>query len=290
MLPIPESELIINKRGAIYHLDLRPEELAQTVIVVGDQDRVPKVSKHFDSIEHRRQHREFVTHTGRIGNLPITVMSTGIGTDNIDIALNELDAVANIDFDTRTIRPELKKLNIIRLGTCGALQADIPIDSLVASTHGLGLDNVLNYYQTNPTREEKEIASAFIQQTGIDTSITIPYVFEGSQTLLQKFNHDFIKGVTIACPGFYGPQGRVLRLALKQQELVSAFTSFSYNRHRVTNFEMETSTIYGLGKLLGHECLSINVVVANRVIQQYSKDSNAAVEKMIEQSLDRLIA
>ena len=155
MLPIPESELIINKRGAIYHLDLRPEELAQTVIVVGDQDRVPKVSKHFDSIEHRRQHREFVTHTGRIGNLPITVMSTGIGTDNIDIALNELDAVANIDFDTRTIRSELKKLNIIRLGTCGALQADIPIDSLVVSTHGLGLDNVLNYYQTNPTREEK---------------------------------------------------------------------------------------------------------------------------------------
>ena len=290
MLPIPESELIINKRGAIYHLDLRPEELAQTVIVVGDQDRVPKVSKHFDSIEYRRQHREFVTHTGRIGNLPITVMSTGIGTDNIDIALNELDAVANIDFDTRTIRSELKKLNIIRLGTCGALQADIPIDSLVASTHGLGLDNVLNYYQSNPTEEEKNIANAFIEQTGIDTSITIPYAFEGSQTLLQKFNHDFIKGITIACPGFYGPQGRVLRLALKQQGLVSAFTSFSYNRHRVTNFEMETSTIYGLGKLLGHECLSINVVVANRVIQQYSKDSNAAVEKMIEQSLERLIA
>ncbi len=290
MTPIPESELIINKRGAIYHIDLRPEELADTVIIVGDQNRVPKVSKHFDSIDFKRQHREFVTHTGRIGNRLFTVMSTGIGTDNIDIALNELDAVANINFETRMIRTELKKLNIVRLGTCGALQADIPIDSLVASTHGLGLDNVMNYYLTNPSEEETNISNAFIQQTGMDTAITIPYVFEGSHSLLQKCGDDFIKGITIACPGFYGPQGRVLRLSLKQEGLVSAFTSFSYNRHRVTNFEMETSTIYGLGKLLGHECLSINVVVANRVAQQYSKDGNAAVEKMIEKSLQRLIA
>jgi uridine phosphorylase len=263
--------------------------LADTVIIVGDQDRVPKVSKHFDAIDIKQQHREFVTHTGRIGKMPITVLSTGIGTDNIDIALNELDALANIDFETRTFRSDLRKLNIIRLGTCGGLQADIPVDSLVASTHGLGLDNVMNFYTTQPNEEEKEIAQAFITQTGIRTHITIPYVFEGSHSLLQKFGDDFIKGITVACPGFYGPQGRILRLALQQEGLVNQFTAFSHKHHRITNFEMETSTIYGLGKLMGHDSLSVNVVVANRVNKQYSKDGNAAVENMIEKALERLI-
>jgi uridine phosphorylase len=282
---IPASELIINQRGAIYHLDVRPEEIADTIIVVGDPERVKKVSRHFDSIEHRLSHREFITHTGFIGNQRISVLSTGIGPDNIDIAINELDALANIDFETRAIKPILKKLNIIRFGTSGALQAGIPVDSIVASTHGLGFDNLMNYYQYEKSTDENNMIDAFLAQTKMDTSITMPYVFKGSESLINKFGDDFFKGITVTAPGFYGPQGRELRLKSRSRELIDKLTHFSHNGFRITNFEMESSAIYGLGKLLGHECLSVNVVVANRVIQQYSKDGNAAVEKMIEKTL-----
>lgn len=290
MQRIAESELIINSRGAIYHLDVRPEELADTVIVVGDPGRVERVSAHFDKIEHRLSHREFNTHTGYIGNKRISVISTGIGPDNIDIVFNELDALANIDFETRMINSDLKKLNIIRFGTSGSLQADIPVDSFVASSHGLGLDNLLNFYQYQKTDDDKAIVEAFIGQTGLNTAITNPYAFSGSDTLLKKFGEDYHKGITVTCPGFFGPQGRVLRLNLSSPGLVDKLTHFNFNNHRITNFEMETSAIYGLGKLMGHECMSINVIIANRVVKEFSKNSEAAVEKMIKRSLEALTA
>ena len=290
MQRIPESELIINSRGGIYHLDVRPEELANTIIVVGDPDRVKKVSKHFDRIEHQLQHREFITHTGYLGEKHLSVISTGIGPDNIDIVFNELDALANIDFETRMIKKELTKLNIIRFGTSGSLQADIPVDSFVASSHGLGLDNLLNFYSYEKTAADKAMAEAFISQAKLDTAITNPYAFSGSEMLLNKFGEGFHKGITVTCPGFFGPQGRILRLGLSSPGLVDKLTHFSFNNHRITNFEMETSAIYGLGKLMGHECLSINVIIANRVIKEFSKDSNAAVEKLIKRSLGVLTA
>jgi uridine phosphorylase len=288
MHKIPESELIINNRGAIYHLNLRPEELASTIIVVGDPERVQKVSAHFDTIEYQQQHREFITHTGYIGNKQLSVTSTGIGPDNIDIVLNELDALVNIDFETRLIKEKLTTLNIIRLGTSGSLQTDIPVDSFVASTHGLGLDNLLNFYQYEKTSSDKALTEAFIAQTKLNTDITKPYAFCGSDMLLQKFGTAFHKGITVTCPGFYGPQGRILRLGLNSPELVDKLTHFNFNHHRITNFEMETSAIYGLGKLMGHECLSINAIIANRVVKAFSKDSNAAVEKLIVKSLEAL--
>jgi uridine phosphorylase len=290
MQKIAESELIINSRGAIYHLDVRPEELADTIIVVGDPERVKKISAHFDKIEYQMQHREFITHTGYVGNKHISVISTGIGPDNIDIVFNELDAIANIDFETRLIKDKLTKLKIVRFGTSGSLQADIPVDSFVASSHGLGLDNLLNFYNYEKTVADKEMVNAFIDQTGLDTAITNPYAFSGSEVLLQKFSEGFHKGITVTCPGFFGPQGRVLRLGLSSPGLVDKLTHFSFNSHRITNFEMETSAIYGLGKLMGHECLSINVIIANRVVKEFSKDSEAAVKKMIEKALEALTA
>ncbi len=288
MQSIEASELIINSRGAIYHLDVRPEEIANTIIVVGDPDRVEKVSAHFDKIEHTLKHREFITHTGYIGKKHLSVISTGIGPDNIDIVFNELDALVNIDFNTRQIKEKLTKLNIIRFGTSGSLQADIPVDSFVASTHGLGLDNLLNFYSYEKTVDDKEMEEAFISQTNLETTITIPYAFSGSDILLQKFGENFHKGITVTCPGFFGPQGRVLRLGLSSPGLVDKLTHFNFNSHRITNFEMETSAIYGLGKLMGHECLSVNAIIANRVAKEFSKDSNAAVEKLIKQSLEAL--
>lgn len=290
MQRIAESELIINSRGAIYHLDLRPEELADTIIVVGDPDRVKKVSKHFDKIECKQQHREFITHTGYIGKKRLSVMSTGIGPDNIDIAINELDALANIDFRTREIKKEFTKLNIIRFGTSGSLQADIPVDSFVASTHGLGLDNLLNFYSYNKSQDEQDMANAFIEQTQLNTAVTIPYAFKGSESLLNKFGSKFHKGITVTCPGFYGPQGRILRLGVSSPGLIDRLTHFNFNNNRITNFEMETSAIYGLGKLLGHECLSVNAIVANRVVQEFSKDSAATVKKLIKKALEALIS
>ena len=289
MQRIAESELIINSRGAIYHLDLRPEELADTVILVGDPGRVKKVSAFFDRIEHRSQHREFISHTGFIGNKRLTCTSTGIGPDNIDIAINELDALANIDFTTRMIREVIKPLHIIRFGTSGSLQEDIPVDSLVASTHGLGLDNLLNFYAFQKTAVESEMINAFISQTGLDTLVTHPYIFAGSQYLLDKFSNHFLKGITVTCPGFYGPQGRILRLGLSSPGLTDQLTHFRYNGLRITNFEMETSAIFGLGRLMGHECMSINAIIANRVNRQFSSNTDATIERLIKEGLEVLV-
>ncbi len=289
MNKIPESELIIDKRGAIYHLGVRPEELAGIVILVGDPDRVPVVSKYFDRIEFKLQHREFITHTGFIGKKRISVISTGIGPDNIDIAMNEVDALANIDFDSRTIKPNLTSLNIFRFGTCGSLQADIPVDNLVAGTHGLGFDNVMHYYNQPSNAAEQEIISDFVKHTGLSGNV-VPYIFTGSANLLQLFKEDYHTGITVGCPGFYGPQGRILRLPLAYPGLIEKLTSFRSGAHRISNFEMESSAIYGLGRALGHHCLSLNVIVANRVLQQFSKDGGAAVEKLIKTSLEKITA
>ena len=285
MAKIPESELIINTRGAIYHLDVRPEELASTIILVGDPDRVSKVSKHFDRIEHQLHHREFNTHTGYIGKKRISVVSTGIGPDNIDIALNEIDALVNIDFETREVKEKFSSLDIFRFGTSGSLQPEIPVDSFVAGTHGLGLDNLLNFYKYQKSETELAIAASFIAQTGISKEITIPYVFEGSKRLLSHFESEYHTGITVTCPGFYGPQGRVLRLDVSNPGLIENLFKFRYEDIRIANFEMETSAIYGLGKLLGHQCMSLNAIVANRVLKEFSKDGNLAVEKLIEKSL-----
>ncbi len=282
---IAESELIINNRGAVYHLNLRPEELADTIITVGDPDRVGAVSKHFDQIEHQFQHREFITHTGRIGQKRISVVSTGIGTDNIDIVLNELDALANIDFNSRTINSTLKALTIVRFGTSGSLQAEIPVDSFVASTHGLGIDNLLNFYRNENNEEEKYILREFVTHTQLDSKTASPYIASAGTSVLKHFVEGYHQGITITSPGFYGPQGRVLRLGLSNPDLIDQFSTFRYGNHRISNFEMETSAIYGLGRLLGHHCLSLNAIVANRVKKEFSKDGGAAVEHLITKSL-----
>ncbi|MCE2834894.1 MAG: nucleoside phosphorylase [Chitinophagaceae bacterium] len=288
--PIASSELIINERGAVYHLDLRPEELADTVITVGDPDRVERVSRHFDEVEFRGRHREFVTHTGFFRGKRITVLSSGIGPDNIDIVMNELDALVNIDLPTRTIKPMLRSLDIIRVGTCGSLQADIPVDSFVASTHGLGIDNLLHFYRPEHNEEERQILHAFVTQTQLHNHLSRPYISMGSPGLLKRFTDGFFHGVTVTCPGFYGPQGRVLRLGLAHPTLNQMLTDFSFGHHRITNFEMETSAIYGLGKLLGHHTLSLNAVVANRVSRSFSSDGQAAVDQLILRALERLSA
>lgn len=282
---IEESELIINSRGAIYHLDMLPEDVADTVIFVGDPGRVKEVSKHFDAIEVKNEHREFISHTGRLGNKRLTVISTGIGPDNIDIVLNELDALVNIDFKTRTINPVLKQLNIIRIGTSGSLQKDIPVDGFVASSHGLGIDNLLNFYTHSSNDEEQQIIQQFINHTQIDASVSQPYITGASSALLKHFVDGFHHGITVTCPGFFGPQGRVLRLGLTNPKLIDKLPAFTFGQHRITNFEMETSAIYGLGKLLGHHCLSLNAIVANRVEKEFSKDGQKAVENLIVKAL-----
>lgn len=286
MQKIAESELILNNRGAVYHLDLLPEELASTIITVGDPDRVKQVSKYFDNIEVKQHHREFVTHTGWLGTKRITVVSTGIGPDNIDIVLNELDALINIDFTSRTIKPALSHLNIIRIGTSGSLQQNIPVDSFVASTHGLGIDNLLNYYRHDNNIEEKQIIQHFVQHTQINSNFAQPYIAGASASMLKYFVDDFHHGITVTCPGFYGPQGRVLRLGLTNPDLIDRLSHFNFGPHIITNFEMETSAIYGLGRLLGHNCISLSAIVANRITKEFSTDGAKAVGKLIEKSLD----
>ena len=287
---IAESELILNERGAIYHLNLLPEEIADTVFLVGDPDRVQQVSRHFDSIEFQFQHREFITHTGFLGNKRLSVISTGIGTDNIDITLNELDALVNIDFSSREIKSTLKALNLIRIGTSGALQEDIPVDSFVASTHGLGIDNLLNFYRITQNEEEKQLLHSFVTFSQLQSSIGFPYISGASSSLLKHFVTDFFQGITATCPGFYGPQGRILRMGISNPELINRLSQFRFGAHRITNFEMETSAIYGLSKLLGHNCLSLNAVIANRVTQEFSKNGKETVEKLIQKVLETVVA
>lgn len=282
------SELILSEKGTIYHLDLHPDQLADTILTVGDPNRVALVSKYFDVIEHRTQNREFISHTGRLGNKTITVISTGIGSDNIDIVVNELDALTNIDFKTRCIKEHKKSLNIIRLGTSGSLQADVPLDSIVASSFAIGLDNLMHYYVTSPNPEEQFILSEFQAHSHLDGHPLKPYIAEGSIRLINILDEEVLHGITVTCPGFYGPQGRVLRAPLAFPQLLAALSSFSSRGHRITNFEMETAAIYGLGKLLGHHCLSLSAIVANRVNQTFSKNAAKTIDSMIQMFLGKL--
>jgi len=282
---IAESELIITSKGTVYHLDLGPEHLADTVITVGDPGRVKEVTKYFDMIEHKAQHREFITHTGYVGKKRLSVVSTGIGTGNIDIVLNELDALVNIDMKTREVKSNKRSLSIIRLGSSGSLQRDVPVDSLVVSSHGIGLDNIMHYYNFSNSDNERYILDNFEKHTGLNGKVILPYIAEASIALRKHFGAGYIHGITVTCPGFYGPQGRVLRGPLAFPNLLDALSSFQCGNDRITNFEMETSAIYGLGKLLGHHCLSINAIVANRVQKTFSKDSTQAIDNMIKHSL-----
>jgi len=281
------SELILNPDGSIYHLNLRPENVAQDIILVGDQDRVERISRHFDKIEFSTQKREFKTHTGTLKGKRITVISTGIGPDNIDIVLNELDALVNIDFETRQTKRELTSLNIIRIGTSGSLQSDIPVDNFVASQYGLGLDNMLHSYMIDEICE-KDIEEAFISHTNWDMRKGRPYVIKGSSELLNKFYSDKIfKGFTGTAGGFYGAQGRILRLDIQDRELNHKMDSFIHNGTRITNLEMETSAIYGLSKLLGHQALSLNAIVANRANGTFSQNPHKTVDELIAYALER---
>ena len=286
---IAASELILNPDGSVYHINLKPGEVAQDIIFVGDQNRVEKITKHFDAIEFSTQKREFKTQTGIYKGKRITVMSTGIGPDNIDIVMNELDALVNVDLETRTVKKELTSLNIVRIGTSGSLQADIPCDSIVMSQYGLGLDNMLRSYLIDEF-SETEIEDAFIHQTNWDMRKGRPYVIAGSKSLEKRLESNTIfKGFTGTAGGFYGPQGRVIRLGIQDPELNSKMDRFNYNGIKMTNLEMETGAIYGLGKLMGHNCLSLNAIIANRATGTFSEDPYKAVDELIIYTLNKLV-
>ena len=289
MRRIAESELILNPDGSVYHLNLKPENIATDIIFVGDQNRVPKVAKHFDTIEFETQKREFRTITGVFKGKRITVMSTGIGPDNIDIVMNELDALVNIDLETRTVKNTLKSLNIVRIGTSGSLQSDIKVDSFVLAKYGLGFDGMLHAYDCE-TILEKDFEDAFIKHTNYSDRKSRPYCVKNSKKLENKLSSNQVfLGVTATAGGFYGPQGRILRLAIQDNDLNKKIDSFIFNGIQITNLEMETSAIYGLSKLLGHHACSMNAIIANRANGTFSKDPYKAVEKLIKYTLDKLV-
>jgi uridine phosphorylase len=290
MNKIPESELILNNDNSVYHLNLLPHELADTVINVGDPDRVSMVSKFFNKIEVKKQKREFVTHTGEYKGKRITVLSTGIGTDNIDIVYNELDALVNIDLEKRVIKENLTSLNLIRIGTSGSLQREIPVDSYVFSRYGLGLDGLLNFYKMENDTEEKSIIEAFRIHYPNEGILSLPYLARCSDKLEKSLSAGMHIGITASCSGFYAPQGRVLRYELARPNFIQTLHSFSFKDHRITNFEMETGAMYGLAKILGHHCCSINAIVANRVENTHTHRAEETMYEMIETVLDRIAA
>lgn len=286
-MAIQESELILNPDGSVYHLNLKPEHISDTIIFVGDQDRVEKITKHFDSIEFTTQKREFKTQTGTYKGKRLSVISTGIGPDNIDIVLNELDALVNIDLKTRQPKENLTSLNIVRVGTSGSLQADIPVDSFLMSSHALDLNGMLHFYQIDNI-SNPEIEDAFINFTNWDSKKARPIIINNSKALEKQFEGpNIFKGMTATAGGFYGPQGRVLRLPLFDADLNQKMDTFNHDGFRVTNLEMETSVIYGLSKLLGHNALSLNAIIANRANGTFSKDPKKVVENLIEYTLDK---
>ncbi len=288
-MKIKESELILNQDGSIYHVNLLPEHLADQVILVGDPNRVPKVSAFFDKIEYKREKREMVTHTGTFNGKRFTVISTGMGPDNIDIALTELDAVANVDFEKREVKKDLKSLTIVRMGTSGSFQEDIPVDSYVAAEYAIGFDNVMHSYETPPHFFETDIEETFIQQTQWNPDMGRPYVIKTDTRLVDAIlGENTIKGFTGTAGGFYGPQGREIRLQARDRALNDKITDFRYQNLRITNVEMETSSIYGLSKLLGHKACSMNCIIANRVTQTFSRNPYVSVKKMIEYTLNKM--
>lgn len=287
-MQIKSSELILNPDGSVYHLNLKPEHIAHDIIFVGDQNRVEKITQFFDSIEFSTQKREFKTQTGTFKGKRMTVLSTGIGPDNIDIVLNELDALVNIDLKTRLPKEKLTSLNIIRIGTSGSLHADIPVDSFVLSKFGLGLDNMLRSYLIDEV-SHIAVEDAFVKHTDWDLRKGKPYVISCSEKLEKLIESDKMhKGITATAGGFYGPQGRVLRLNIQDENLNNKMDSFKHQNERITNLEMETAAIYGLCALLGHHALSLNAIIANRATGTFSADPYKAVDELIAYTLDKL--
>lgn len=285
MSRIPESELLLNKDGSVYHLNLRPEHISDTIIAVGDPGRVHLVSKYFDTIDYEMNKREFITHTGKYKGKKITVISTGMGTDNIEIFLTELDALANIDLDKRTPKPKRKKLKIIRIGTTGALQEDIPLGSFIASDYAIGLDTLMQFYNLPQDDFEMSVTKKIQDKVGLSFQ---PYMAKGSQSLKQKVAFDMLDGNTLTCPGFYAPQGRAVRLEIKYPKLLDDLMRFHEDNFWLTNFEMETAGYYAMAKMMGHEILSLSSVIVNRVKKTFSKDVNRSVESLIQKTLSRL--
>ena len=286
---IPDSELVLNSDGSVYHLNLKEEHVADTMLLVGDLGRVKQVSQFFDEIEFQNQNREFKTHTGTYKGKRISVMSTGIGADNIDIVMNELDAVVNIDLQKRLHKSERKSLNIVRIGTSGGLQEDIPVGSFVVSEYGLGFDGLIYYYDYPFDEKEKELTDKINEHLQWNPRLSEPYITKGSNFLIEKIGHDMIKGITATAPGFYGPQGRRLYIKLSDNTINERLQSFSHNNNRVVNFEMETSALYGLGKLLGHNCCTCNLIIANRPRKEFSENYQEMVNRLIKTVLDRLV-
>ncbi|MBQ5958889.1 MAG: nucleoside phosphorylase [Bacteroidales bacterium] len=288
---IPESQLVLNNEGAVYHLGLHPEELADDIILVGDPGRVDTISAYFEKIEVKRQNRELWSRTGYYNGKRITVLSTGMGTDNIDIVINELDVLANIDLKTRMPKAQHRTLNMVRLGTSGALQADIPVeDSYVATRYAIGLDGLIYFYGKNKEVNEVAMRDAFIEQMDYPKDLPMPYVVEGSKALMDRLGQGYFQGITATAPGFYGPQGRTLRMPLAYPENNHKIEAFHYQDWRVCNFEMESSALYGLGKMMGHNCLTICAVIANRVSEKFCTDYHPYINKLIKNTLDRISA
>ena len=287
--PIPASQLILNEEGAIYHLNLHPDQIAEDIILVGDPARADMVAEFFDKIEVKRQNRELFTRTGYFNGKRITVLSTGMGTDNLDIVINELDALANIDLKTRMPKENHRTLNLIRLGTSGALQADIPVEnSYVVTRYALGFDGLIYFYKKNYEINEIAIRDEFIKQTNYPTDLPKPYVVEGSKELFDRLGKGYFQGITATASGFYGPQGRTLRMQLAYPENNRKIENFRYGNWRICNFEMESSALYGLGKMMGHNCLTICAVIANRVTEKFAKDYHPSVKNLITNTLERL--
>ncbi len=286
MKALQDTELIITKDKKIYHLNLDKNQIAEDIILVGDQDRVTQISKHFNSIEHNIRHREFVTHTGMYKGKRISVISTGIGCDNVDIVINELDALVNIDFDTKTINTKKKKLNLIRLGTSGALQEDIPVDTFVLSEYAIGFDGLAHFYQGTECIES-EMTEAFIQHSSWPKRLSEPYIIAASENLLHKFE-GFKGGITATASGFYAPQGRELRLSSSVPNMHQKLNTFRFNRHKICNFEMESSALYFLGQSLGHNTLTICAIIGNRMQQTQSENYKETVEKLIQEVLEKI--
>lgn len=288
-MAIQASELILNTDGSVYHLNLRPEHISNTIITVGDPDRVDRITKYFDVVEFRIKKREFHTQTGTYKGKRITVISTGIGTDNIDIVLNELDALVNIDLQTREIKPNLTSLEIIRIGTSGSIQKNIPIDSFLISDFAVGFDSLLHFYQSEHV-QFKDISEALIKHTNWSLAKSKPYVVKCDEALMDKFSSDLThQGFTATNVGFYGPQGRILRMPIEDTVLNDKLASFDFNDMPITNLEMETAGIYGLSKLMGHKALSMNAIIANRATGEFTNRSKEVVDGLITYCLDKLI-
>ncbi|MBN1924508.1 MAG: nucleoside phosphorylase [Prolixibacteraceae bacterium] len=287
---IKPSELILNPDGSIFHLHLKPGQISETIIMVGDPARVDMVIAHFDEIEFRVQNREFITVTGWYRGHRLTVMASGIGTDNIDIVLNELDALFNIDLNTREVKEVKTSLNIIRIGTSGSIQSSIPVNSIVLSKKSIGFDGLLNFYEGRDVICDLEFEEAFKKYTAWNEKLASPYVVECSEMLSEALKgENVVEGITISAPGFFGPQGRVIRLPLSDAELNHKIESFEHKGNKITNYEMESSAIFGLSKLMGHEAITICLIIANRVTLDANENYHPMMEKLVEYVLNKLV-